>query len=258
MKVLGKLFAVSIICCFLCAVTVHADNKYEVVRQVSAGEAVQRVQIRLYELGFLHFKPTGSFKGMTVKATIAFQQMQVTDTGGYVAADGEAGEQTQSILFSARAKRAAIPADVNIPIGPSLKGTPAVKGTLMTWDKVKSMLIMNNSYKVFDFNTGKSYRVKYSGGENHAEVECLTAEDTAKFLETAGGRYNFSKRPVVLQIDDETLIAGSVYCYPHGADYVIDNEMTGHICIFFDGSRAHVGNVTDVEHQKQIYTAAGM
>lgn len=241
----------------LFAVSAHAD-KYVMVRQGSTGVAVQRVQMRLRELGYLHFKPTGSFKAMTVKATIAFQQMQVTPEGGYVAADGEAGEQTQSILFSARARRASIPANVTIPIGPSLRGNPSVKGTLVTWDKVSTQLNINKSYKIFDFNTGKSFRIIYVGGEKHAEAECATKEDTAVFLEIFGGKYNFSKRPAVLQISDDKLIAASIFGCPHGEDKVAGNDMEGHFCIFFDGSRSHVGNVTDVEHQKQIYTAAGM
>lgn len=242
----------------LACVNAMAAEKYEMVRQGSTGEAVQRVQLRLRELDYLRFKPTGSFKGMTVAATIAFQQLQVTDDGSYVAADGEAGEQTQSILFSSRARRAPIAAEVEIPIGPALKGSPTVEGTLVSWDNVKSKLITNTTYKVYDYNTGKSLRLLYLGGENHAEAECATPEDTEIFLEIFGGEYNFSKRPVVLQLDANTPVAASMFGYPHGTDAKGGNDMTGHVCIFFDGSRSHVGRVTDVEHQKQIYIAAGM
>ena len=252
------LFVLFILSTLILCVSAYADENYNMVRQGSVGVDVMRVQLRLCELDYLHFKPTGSFKGMTVKATIAFQQQQVTADGGYVAADGEAGPLTQSILFSARARRAQIPANVNIPIGPSLKGNPSVKGTLMTWDKVKETIKAGSIIKVFDYNTGKTIRMYYAGGENHAEAECATKEDTATFLQVFGGEYNFSKRPFVVQIDEDKLIAASICGYPHGEDFVSGNDMDGHICIFFDGSRSHVGNVTDVEHQKQIYTAAGM
>ena len=257
MRRIKAIMLIAALLLFVFAANTYAE-KYTMVRQGSTGVAVQRVQMRLFELGYLNFKPTGSFRGMTVKATIAFQQMQVTTDGGYVAADGEAGEQTQSILFSARARRAPIASNVNIPIGPSLKGTPSVRGTLMTWEKVSELLTVNATYKLFDYNTGKSFRIRYMGGEKHGEAECATAEDTAIFLQVFGGSYNFSKRPAVLQISEDNLIAASVFGYPHGDDFVAGNDMEGHFCIFFDGSRSHVGNVTDVEHQKQIYTAAGM
>lgn len=252
------LFTILCACCMTFAISAGADTRYEIVRQGSIGETVQRVQIRLRDLDYLHFKPTGSFRGMTVTGTIEFQKMQVTDDGSWVAADGEAGEQTQSILFSPRAIRASISSSVHIPIGPALHGSASLKGKMMSWDKVKERLTAGSSYKVFDYNTGKSFKIKYIGGEKHAEVECETADDTQVFLEVFGGEYNYSKRAMILQIDKDTIVAASMIGMPHGKDSVSGNDMGGYICLFFDGSKSHVGNVTDVEHQKQIYTAAGM
>ena len=249
--------AVSILMAFIC-MTVNAAEKYELVRQGNTGESVQRIQLRLRDLDFLHFKPTGSFRAMTVSATIAFQRVQVDDNGNWMAADGDAGEQTQSVLFSTRARRASIPQNVSMPIGPSLRGTPTIKGDLISWDKVKEQLKLGGTYKLYDYNTGKSLTVQYVGGENHAEVECVSAQDTATFLEIFGNEYNFSKRPVVLQLNADSYIAASLFGSPHGTDSIGSNDMDGHTCLFFDGSRSNVGQVTDVEHQKQIYAAAGM
>lgn len=232
--------------------------KYEMVRQGSVGESVQRVQIRLRELGYLKFKPTGSFRGMTVSATIEFQKMQTTVDGGWVAADGEAGEQTQSILFSARARRINIPANVHLPIGPSLRGEPKRRGTILSWDKIKSQLQVGKTYKIYDYNTGECFKVKYTGGKNHAEVECISAKETSVLLKVFGGEFNFSKRAVVFQLSTDKLVAASLFGQPHGTNTVNNNDMNGHICLFFDGSKSHVGSVIDVEHQKQIYVASGM
>lgn len=258
LKILASVALCAVIMLVIRNADANAVTKYEMVRQGSVGETVQRVQIRLRELDYLHFKPTGSFKGMTVSATIAFQQTQETEDGGWVAADGEAGEQTQSILFSARARRAAIPSDVVLPSGAGLSGTPAVQGDIMSWSEIKSKLNNGSSYKLFDYNTGKSFRIKYLGGEGHAEVECSTVEDTAAFLEVFGGEFNYSKRSMVFQLNDDTFIAASMIGSPHGSDAVPGNDMDGHTCLFFDGSLSHVGMITDVEHQKQIYIAAGM
>lgn len=243
---------------FICPV--HAGNSFaadpnQTVGQGSVGEMVVRVQLRLRELGYLNFKPTGNFLGMTVSATIAFQQSQ-TDLGGFVSADGTVGPQTQNILFSARAVRAAIPAHISMPIGPALKGTPTVKGQLVSWNKVREMLRENTSYTVTDYNTGKTFSLTYLGGEGHAEVECTTPEDTDVFLSVFGGVYNYSKRPVVVKIDGQS-VAASLFGCPHGDSSLSDNNMDGHTCLYFDDSYSHVGHVSDIEHQKQVFVAAG-
>lgn len=232
-----------------------ATNSVETVGQGSTGEMVVRVQLRLRELGYLNFKPTGNFLGMSVGATIAFQQSQ-SNLGGFVSADGTVGPQTQNILFSARAVRAAIPANVSMPIGPSLKGTPTVKGELVSWDEVKTMLTENQSYTVTDYNTGHTFNMTYLGGEGHAEVECTTSDDTYVFRTVFGGTYNYSKRPVVIKINGKS-VAASLFGYPHGEDAVSGNDMDGITCLYFDDSVSHVGHVSDIEHQKQVFTAAG-
>lgn len=257
MKIFKVLTAFVVLICMFTVVTANATVKYDMVRSGSTGESVQRVQLRLRDLGFLHFKPTGNFKGMTVSATIAFQQIQVTDDGSWISADGEAGEQTQSILFSARARRAAIAQNVEIPIGPSLTGTP-MKGKLVSWDNIKSQLEVGKEYKIYDYNTSKMLKMKIISCNSHAEVACATEADTKVFKEIFGGTYNYSKRPVIMQVDTEYLVAASLFGYPHGEDGVANNGVGGYTCLFFDGSRSHVGKITDVEHQKQIYTAAGM
>lgn len=220
----------------------------------TTGEAVVRVQLRLRELGYFNFKPTGNFQSMSVESTIKFQQMQVDENGQGIMADGSIGAQTMNILFSRAAKRADIAA--NIPIGPNLDGTPTVTGELLQWSSVKEMLKEGLSYTVTDYNTATTFSLKYMGGENHAEMECASAEDTAKLLSVFGEEFNFSKRSVVVSIDGKN-VAASLQGWPHGEDGVSQNDMSGHLCMFFDGSLSHVGMLPDVEHIKLVYKAAG-
>lgn len=220
----------------------------------TTGEAVVRVQLRLRELGYFNFKPTGNFQSMSVESTIKFQQMQVDENGQGIMADGSIGAQTMNILFSRAAKRADIAA--SIPIGPNLDGTPAVTGELMQWSSVKEMLKEGSSYTVTDYNTAVTFTLKYTGGENHAEMECATAEDTAKLLSVFGEEFNYSKRSAVISIDGKN-VAASLQGWPHGDDNVSENDMSGHLCMFFDGSLSHVGMLPDVEHIKLVYKAAG-
>ena len=53
----------------------------ELISYGITGETVVRIQLRLRELGYFNYKPTGSFQNMTVEATKRFQQKQVDSQG---------------------------------------------------------------------------------------------------------------------------------------------------------------------------------
>ena len=224
--------------------------------QGASGEIVVRVQVRLAELGYLNFKSTGNFQGMTVNAVKQFQQMQTKPDGSPMIADGTIGEETLSTLFLPSAARAPIPQQIKIPFGPALSGTAQQSGQLIAWPQVKKMLTEGSTYTIIDYNTSKSFSVVYLGGANHAEVESASAADTATYKEVFGGEFNYSKRPVLLSIDG-IQIAASLHGEPHGEDSISRNEMSGHSCLFFEGSLSHVGSLPDTEHLKQVYVAAG-
>ena len=126
----------------------------------------------------------------------------------------------------------------------------------MNWATVKEQLTVGNQYQITDFYSRKAFQVVYTGGEMHAEVECASPMDTAVYKELFGGEFNYSKRPVLIQLSG-TLIAASLQGEPHGEDTVTANDMAGHACLFFDGSLSHVGSLPDTEHIRQVYIAAG-
>lgn len=228
--------------------------KTELISYNSKGEIVARIQLRLRELGYFNFKPTGSFGNMTVEATKHFQQKQTGEDGLPIIADGTVGEQTLGIIFSHRAMRADIAA--KIPIGKALSGNPTITGELIGWNEVKEMLSQGSNYLVTDYNTGVTFNIVYLGGENHGEVECATVEDTLVYKDVFGGEYNYSKRPVVVNIGGRN-IAASLQGQPHGEKSGIPNDMPGHSCLFFYESNSHVASLPDVEHQTQVFKAAG-
>lgn len=238
------------------ALALPDDGGQVLLTQGASGEIVVRVQIRLAELGYLNFKPTGKFQGMTVNAVKQFQQIQTKPDGSAMIADGTIGEETLSLLFLPSAARAPIPQQINIPFGPSLSGNAQRSGQLISWNKVQETLTEGNTYTITDYNTSKTFSVIYTGGKNHAEVECATAADTAVYKEVFGGEFNYSKRPVLIQVNG-TMIAASMQGQPHGDDSVSRNDMSGHSCLFFEGSLSHVGSLPDTEHLKQVYIAAG-
>lgn len=228
----------------------------ELIKQGVAGEIIVRLQQRLRDMGYLNYKPTGIFRSMSVDAIIKYQQYQQKPDGTSMIADGTVGTETLGLIFSLDAARAPIAQDVHIPFGPSLDGLPEEKGTLVNWNELKGDLEIGKGYDITDYNTSKSFRVVYVGGENHAEVECESAADTAMMLEVFGGEFNYSKRPMLFKLNDK-LIAASMQGQPHGEDYVSRNEMSGHMCLYFEGSLSNVGKLPDAEHIKQLYIAAG-
>ncbi|MBR5948740.1 MAG: peptidoglycan-binding protein [Clostridia bacterium] len=218
-----------------------------------SGEAVLRIQIRLRELGYLSYPPTGVYRAMTVEAVKAFQ----TRCGSYgtpLAVDGRIGSETMKQLFSQNAPRVAIPDSVHMPRGP-IASALVVTGKLVDWSEVESKLTVGSVYTLTDCNTGESFRLVFTGGANHAEMELFSSDEKPVFDAVCGGEYNFLKRPVVVKIGGVD-VAASMQCAPHGLDTVADNGIDGHVCVFFSGSLSHVGALADVEHETIVRQAA--
>ncbi|MDR1620019.1 MAG: peptidoglycan-binding protein [Clostridiales bacterium] len=228
-------------------------NKNGIIDLQDSGDLVAHIQIRLRELGYFHFKATGLFQGVTQRALLEFQKFQTDAAGKAIIADGSAGEQTLEIIFSTRAVRGPILEELRI--GPRADGTQTESGQMTDWFVVKNLLNENTAYTLTDYNTGVRLQMVYTGGEQHAEMECGTPEDTAAFKSLFGGKFNYSKRPMLLSLNGD-LIACSLQGEPHGADAVPGNDMTGHACLFFKDSKSHVGMLADVEHIDNIYKAA--
>lgn len=222
--------------------------------QNASNEDVFRVQIRLRDLDYFSFKPTGVFQSMTADAAKKFQQKHTMDDGSPMIADGTIGAQSMDILFRHTVSRADIAAE--IPFGKSLEGTPSQKGELVAWSEVKSQLTPGTSYTITDYNTGATFSMAFTGGESHAEMECADAFNAGLYKDVFGGAYNYSKRSVLVNIGGRQ-IAASLFGWPHGADQYAANEMAGHACLFFDGSLSHVGSLPDAEHQELVFRAAG-
>ena len=179
--------------------------------QGGTDEDVVRVQIRLRDLCYFSFKPTGKYQSMTANAAKAFQLKHTTDDGAAMISDGTIGAQTMDILFRHNVSRSDIQA--SIPIGTNSVIDNPTKGEALSWDEVRSTLSIGTSYLITDYNTGTTFYMVFTGGENHAEMECK--------------------------------------------DAYAANEMSGHVCLFFDESLSHVGSLPDAEHQELIYKASG-
>lgn len=145
------------------------------------------------------------------------------------------------------------------------------------WTSANKVFARGSNAKVIDVRTGKSFYIKRTYGGNHADCETLTKEDT-KIMKEIWGGFNWSRRPVIVEINGR-LLAASMAGMPHAGldnkptnatvsgrsegygrgtnlDAVKNNGMDGHFDVHFKNSRTHGTNKVDPAHQKAIKEAA--
>lgn len=149
------------------------------------------------------------------------------------------------------------------------------------WTQLKDVLVSwNDILTIKDLDTGIMFKVKVTGGSNHADVEPLTIDDARALRKAWGGEFSWTRRAVVVYTKGKA-IAGSMNGMPHtgidskparvwvnwrsggygpGINYdsVKGNGFDGHVCLHFKSSRTHGSNKQDTAHQIQVKRAAGL
>ena len=135
-------------------------------------------------------------------------------------------------------------------------GQHVVPGTveLLQWSEARNILPQNVPFTAIDTRTGISFQlISFSHG-SHADVFPATAEDTEIMRQLFGG-WSWATRPIVIALGDRTL-AASINGMPHGGAVSRGNNMNGHICIHFQGSRTHNGSRNhENDHQRSVLEA---
>ncbi|MGI6113810.1 MAG: hypothetical protein ACOYEJ_06780 [Mahellales bacterium] len=130
-------------------------------------------------------------------------------------------------------------------------------GRLLPWNEVKKIFPNMSIAKVVDFRTGLSFMVQRRAGSSHADVQPLTAQDTAIMKEIYGGTWSWNRRAVIVEVNGYR-IAGSMTGMPHGYGKIKDNNFNGHFCIHFLNSTTHTSGNVDKRHLEEILKSAGM
>lgn len=128
-------------------------------------------------------------------------------------------------------------------------------GALLPWEEVNDIFPLFSYAKVIDIYSGASFMVQRRAGSNHADVQPLTAEDTAVMKNIFHGVWSWKRSGIVLEIG-EYRIAGSMNGKPHGAGKIQGNNFPGHFCIHFLNCTTHSGSM-DIQHHREILKAAG-
>lgn len=237
------------------AVSDDTASTFQTIKLESSGILVFKIQMRLRDLGYLNYRPTGMYYTMTQNAVIKFQQNNGLDT------DGQIGQATYNKLFSVDAVRKPLGASVQVFSGPVL-GTAPTPGEAADWSTVVDAAIpVGTTVTVTDYNSGKAFSVQRTGGTGHADVEVVDSAAYAVFLEAFGvpsdGQPTWEKRAMLVTVGT-SIYAASMFGHPAGLDTIADNGMEGHVCLYFSGSTSDVLSFVDKEHQKMVLTAAGL
>ncbi len=228
-----------------------------VLKQGDSSSAVKAMQQRLIDLGYLTGKADGVFGLKTYQALVTFQRNNA------LTSDGIAGSQTLSLLDSASARSAsgATPTPAATP-QPTIAPAPAAgtKASAVIYDNwyttIKGLCKQYPYATVYDFKTGISWQVHMFSLGAHADVEPLTAMDTAKMLRVFGEE-TWEPKAVWVTLSSGKTYMASTHSHPHGVSHITDNNFAGHTCIHFPRTSAQVTAIGPYATRHQTTIDAG-
>ena len=228
------------------------EATYSTLRLGSKGTAVINLTTELKLQGFYSGEVTNEYTTSVQQAVTAFQ------TANNLKVDGIAGPETQHKLYGTVPVGSGDSSNLSFTIYPAEKIDWYTGGIQQLWAK-------GSSYKVYDVKTGIVWWARRWSGAYHADVEPLTAADSARLCQIYGTKTTqqiwddnlWHRRPCLVTIGSRTFacsLFGMPHNYPDG-DTIPDNDMKGQICIHFKNSKIHDSSVVDEDHQKAIEQA---
>lgn len=209
------------------------------------GDHIKGIQKRLKELGYFDGTIGGNYLSNTMAAVEAFKLANGLEANG-----AQLSKADQELLFSDNAVK-------TNPIEVSQNATGQEYALEMDWWKsdIQKIFAKGTDALITDVETGLQWYEKRRGGTNHADVQPLTKDDTAKLKKAYGGKWSWNRRAIWVTINRKTY-AASMNGMPHGGSSIKDNNFDGHHCIHFTNSRTHCSNKVCPNHQKMIKKAA--
>ena len=209
-----------------------SSSTYVKLQSGDKGTEVKKLQQALKDLGY-DVSADGTYGPITVAAVIAFQKLNGLDD------DGIAGAKTQTVLYSGNAKR--YDSSSGSSSGGSSSGstgtTVAPNGAtiqLLHWfDDVKPTLKNGQNLIAYDPDTGISWTLRIMSRGNHADVEPLTAADTAAMFQAFGNKESWGPKVVYIKLPDGRWYIASTHTVAHGSQTISDNNFDGQNCVHF-------------------------
>ncbi|MEW6033179.1 MAG: LysM peptidoglycan-binding domain-containing protein [Bacillota bacterium] len=152
---------------------------------------------------------------------------------------------------------------LRVPTTDPAKVEPKLKAEAVPWSTVDRLWKIGQVAQVTDVWTGRIFYVIRIGGWAHADVEPVTARDTATMKANYGGSWSWNRRPIVVVVGGQR-IAASQNGMPHAGYTIYNNNFPGHFCVHFLGSTTHGSSYTsngqptlDPAHQWCVQQAIG-
>ena len=211
------------------------EASYTILKVGSSGAAVSRLVQGLITQGYYTGSVTSSYTTAVEDAVKAFQAAK-----GLIV-DGIAGSATQHKLFNTVPVGTADGSDMSFVIYPAEK---------IDWFKggIQELWPIGANVKVYDVKTGIVWWAHRWAGAYHADIEPLTATDTARLCAIYGvsspkeivSKDLYQRRPSLITIGNRTF-ACALYGVPHnyGAGDINNNNFPGQICMHFTNSKTH-------------------
>lgn len=214
----------------------------ETLQYGDKGEAVKKLQKRLKELGWFFGDIGGNYLDLTKQAVKDFQDAAGLDK------TGTADAKTLKKLYSSSAPKNKLGDSTSKPASGAVQE--------MDWwqSGIQQIFARGSTATVTDVKSGISWKVYRSGGTNHADVQPLTAADTAAMKRAYGGTFSWNRHAIWVSIGGKRY-AASMNGMPHGNGSITTNNFDGHHCIHFTNSRTHGTNRVDEAHQAAIKQA---
>ena len=216
-------------------VSSQREASYSILKVGSSGTAVRNLVQELINQGFYSGAVTSSYTTDVEAAVKAFQ------TAKGLTVDGIAGSATQHKLFNTVPVGTADGSDMSFVIYPAEKIDWFTGGIQELWPRGANV-------KVYDVKTGIVWWAHRWAGAYHADIEPLTAADTARLCAIYGvskpkdieTKNLYQRRPCLVTIGNRTF-ACALYGIPHnyGAGDISNNNFPGQICMHFTNSKTH-------------------
>lgn len=216
-----------------------SSGSYVKLQSGDTGDAVKALQKALNNLGYA-VSADGSYGALTVAAVKSFQQINGLD------ADGIAGAKTQTLLYSGNAKKYSASASdssgsssSSSSSGASSRGSFTGKNgktiQLLHWfDEVKPSLKTGQNLTVYEPTSGITFTLYVMSRGRHADVEPLTAEDTAKMMEAWNNEITWTPKAVYIGLPDGRWTLATMHNVAHGSQVIGDsNNFDGQNCVHF-------------------------
>ncbi len=224
------------------------ETSYYTLKVGSTGTKVANLVNELINQGYYAGEPTDTFTTAVQASVKAFQTVKG------LSVTGTANSATQHALFGTRPIGAGNTDNLEFAIYPVEKIDWFTGG-------IQDMLPKGANFKIYDVKTGIVWWAHRWSGGRHADIETLTAADSARLCQIYGvnnlqeivDENMWERRPCLVTIGTRTF-ACSLDGMQHNpaGDTISNNNMNGQICLHFTNSEGHSSQAVSVSHAKAI------